>query len=79
MTVAEMIEELKKMPQDSLVVVWGYGGGYDNLQIYSDYAILNDNWNGESKKYRYYGRHGLYCKEMGEIDKVSCVVVGRSL
>ena len=30
MTVAELIEKLKQMPQDMMVVIPGYEGGYDN-------------------------------------------------
>ena len=38
MTVAELIEELNKLPPDMLVMVPGYEGGYDNVRYH---ALIN--------------------------------------
>ena len=51
MTVAELIEELNKLPPDMLVMVPGYEGGYDNAEVQRNTAVLlNDNWDGLEKK-----------------------------
>jgi hypothetical protein len=52
MTVAELIEKLKEMPQDAMVVVDGYAGGLDEVNSVKDLAILTDFFE-ES----YYGAH----------------------
>jgi len=79
MTVAELIEELKMVPQDSMVVIPGYEGGYDNIEVKRNGVIvLDDNWDGQEKFYWYNGRHASYYKDMeGNDEPVSCVIVGR--
>ncbi len=39
MTVAELVEELKRMPQDALVVAEGYEDGYDTVKRVSLIAV----------------------------------------
>ena len=52
MTIAELIEQLQKYPQDTRVVVRGYEGGVDDVdeveltEIYLNYNSV-----------RYYGKH----------------------
>lgn len=80
MTVAELIEELNKLPQDMLVVVDGYEGGYDNAEVQRNGAIvLNSNWDGKEKFYWFDGRHATYYKEMEGDEPVQCVVIGRGI
>ena len=78
MTVAELIEELKTRPQDMMVVVLGYEGGYDNPEIQNNGTlVLNDNWDGQEKLHWYNGRHGeAYRAEEGD-ELAQCVVIGR--
>ena len=80
MTVAELIEELNKLPQDMLVLVPGYEGGYDNAEIQRNTAVLlNDNWDGQEKISWYNGRHSTYYlggKEEGD-EPTQCIVIGR--
>jgi hypothetical protein len=77
MTVAELIEELKMVPQDSMVVIPGYEGGYDNPNIYPSALVENDNWDGQEKFYWYNGRHAAYYVDMVGDQPVNCVVIGR--
>jgi len=82
MTVAELIEELKKMPQDSVVVVAGYEGGYDNPEVQTGKIIKDDNWDGQQKISWYNGRHSKYYEgdlEEQSNDPVLCVMVGRGV
>ena len=78
MTVAELIEELNKLPQDMLVLVPGYEGGYDNIEVQRNGAVvLDDNWDGQEKLHWYNGRHGeAYRAEEGD-ELAQCVVIGR--
>ncbi len=48
MTVAELIEKLKQMPQDNLVITEGYEDGYDTIKKVSLIAIEE---NPEIKRY----------------------------
>jgi hypothetical protein len=78
MTVAELIEELNKLPQDMLVLVPGYEGGYDNIEVQRNgTVVLDDNWDGQEKFYWYNGRHATYYKDMEGDEPASCVVIGR--
>ena len=80
MTVAELIEELNKLPPDMLVMVPGYEGGYDNAEVQRNTAVLlNDNWDGQEKISWYNGRHSTYYlggKEEGD-EPTQCIVIGR--
>jgi hypothetical protein len=80
MIVRELIEMLNKMPQDSLVVVTGYEGGFDNPSVYTDTIIVDSNWNSVSneKNTSYYGRHNRYYPSHNETpaQPENCVVVG---
>jgi len=78
MTVAELIEELNKLPQDMLVLVPGYEGGYDNIEVQRNgVVVLDDNWDGQEKLHWYNGRHGeAYRAEEGD-ELAQCVVIGR--
>ena len=78
MTVAELIEKLKKMPQDMMVVIPGYEGGYDNPELKRDELIADANWDGKSKNSWYNGRHDE-CYKMDGDDRTYtyCVVIGR--
>lgn len=81
MTVAELINKLKEMPQDMMVVIPGYEGGYDNPELKFDSMILDANWNGTNKNHWYNGRHDQHY-EMDDEPKnnpVKCVVVGRGI
>lgn len=79
MTVNELIEQLKNAPLDSIVVIPGYEGGFDNPIVYSDTMVEDTNWNGEYKNTWYYGRHDKYYDGVDERDvqPISCVVIGR--
>lgn len=80
MTVAELIEKLKCMPQDMMVVIPGYEGGYDNPEVTSSTLIPDSNWNGNSKNSWYNGRHDTYYQnEETNQQPVACVVVGRGI
>jgi len=81
MTVAELIEKLKFMPQDMLVVIPGYEGGYDNPEIRSSTIVTDTNWNGTSKNHWYNGRHETYyeMESEGNVQPVACIVVGRGV
>lgn len=52
MTVAELIEKLKEMPQDRRVVTRGYEGGFDDVD---DLTLMNIMLNFH--KAWYYGPH----------------------
>lgn len=81
MTVRELIDILQKMPQDTLVVIPGYEGGYDNPSVSTSTLIADTNWNSvkNEKITWYYGRHDHYYPEHEETPSVPtpCVVVGR--
>jgi hypothetical protein len=77
MTVAELIEELNKLPQDSMVVIPGYEGGYDNPDVSTGTLVENDNWDGQEKFYWYNGRHAVYYVDMVGDQPVNCIVIGR--
>lgn len=78
MTVAELIEELNKLPQDMLVLVPGYEGGYDNAEVQRNTAVLlNDNWDGQEKISWYNGRHGEAYRAVEGDELTRCIVIGR--
>lgn len=80
MTVNELIEELKKVPGDLMVVVPGYEDGYENPEIQNNGTLVVDsNWNGQSKNTWYNGRHDIFGLEEQELGltPVQCVVIGR--
>lgn len=79
MTVNELIEQLKNVPGDSLVVIPGYEGGYDNPEVMSNTLILDTNWNGKEKEFWYIGRHDQYYEAEYNVpvQPISCVVIGR--
>lgn len=79
MTVNELIEQLKKVPGDSMVVIPGYEGGYDNPEIISSTLILDANWDGKEKNHWYNGRHAKYYANDNDssVQPISCIVVGR--
>jgi hypothetical protein len=77
MTVAELIEQLKMVPQDSMVVIPGYEGGYDNPDVSTGTLVENDNWDGQEKLYWYNGRHAAYYVDMVGDQPVNCIVIGR--
>lgn len=81
MTVAELIEQLKNMPQDMMVVIPGYEGGFDNPMITTSSIIPDANWNGKSKNHWYNGRHDTFYEMETETDMPTknCVVVGRGI
>ena len=80
MTVAELIEELKELPPDMLVMIPGYEGGYDNAEVWRNrVVVLDDNWDGQEKISWYNGRHSTYYlggKEEGD-EPTQCIVIGR--
>lgn len=82
MIVRELIHILSKLPQDSLVVVPGYEGEFDNPFVYTDTMIVDTNWNSVSnqKNIWYHGRHDRYYPEHNETtaQPENCVVVGRA-
>lgn len=79
MTVNELIEQLKMVPGDSLVVIPGYENGFDNPVVYSDTIVENTNWDGNEKITWYNGRHDRYYAglEASDIQPINCIVVGR--
>ena len=79
MTVNELIEQLKGVPGDSIVVIPGYEGGYDNPQVTTGTMVPDTNWTGEDKESWYMGRHNVYYPDLdnGNKQPVNCVVVGR--
>jgi hypothetical protein len=77
MTVAELIEQLKMVPQDSMVVIPGYEGGYDNPDVSTGTLVENDNWDGQEKLYWYNGRHAKYYTDMVGDQPINCIVIGR--
>lgn len=79
MTVAELIEKLKCMPQDMMVVIPGYEGGYDNPEVTSSTLIPDSNWNGKSKNSWYNGRHDAHSVNDENEQPVACVVVSRGI
>lgn len=52
LTVSELIEKLLKLPQNALMIVDGYEGGFDGV---IDVSMIDVNYD-ESKKW-YYGRY----------------------
>ena len=54
MTVAELIEKLKEMPRDAMVVIRGYEGGVDEADSIKECSVLTDFYE-ES----YYGAHEI--------------------
>jgi hypothetical protein len=77
MTVAELIEELNKLPQDMLVLVPGYKCGYDNAEVQRNTAVfLDDNWDGQEKFYWHNGRHSMPFDHTEE-ELTHCVAIGR--
>ena len=79
MTVAELIEELKMVPQDSMVVIPGYEGGYDNPDVSTGTLVENDNWDGQQKISWYNGRHAKYYNDLENVEAINCVVIGRGV
>ena len=79
MTVNELIEKLKMVPGDSMVVIPGYEGGYDDPDILSGTLIRDANWDGQHKVAWYNGRHDVYYNEEENKDAqpVACIIVGR--
>jgi len=78
MTVSELIEKLKMVPQDSMVVIPGREGGYDNPDVSTATLVEDDNWDGQEKFYWYNGRHAHYHKDdMVGDQPVNCIVIGR--
>jgi hypothetical protein len=53
MTIAELIEELKKYPQDTRVVIRGYEGGVNDV----DYVEETEIYLNYNKGVWYYGLH----------------------
>ena len=44
MTISELIEQLKKYPSDTRVIIPGYEGGYDDIkEIQEEAIVLNFN------------------------------------
>ena len=78
MTVAELIEMLKNVPQDSMVVIPGYEGGYDNPSITTEDIIVDQNWNGYGKNEWYNGRHGNVHDAEDGTQPINAVVIGRT-
>ena len=81
MTVRELIDALSKVPLDSMVVIPGYEGGYDNPEVTTETIVPDTNWTGNGKESWYMGRHDKYYAdlEIGTVQPVNCVVVGRGL
>ena len=79
MTVSELIEQLKKVPGDSPVVIPGYEGGYDNPEVKTGTIVLDTNWTGNGKEMWHMGRHDQYYPDLdnGNMQPVNCVVIGR--
>lgn len=76
MTVAELIEMLKGVPQESMVVIPGYESGFDNPTVYTETLVEDTNWDGHNKNSWYNGRHEKYYN--GDTGcPVNCVVIGR--
>lgn len=42
MTVKDLVEKLRKLPQDNLVVVRSYESGYDNLSVIRTNRVVAD-------------------------------------
>lgn len=76
MTVSELIEELRKLPQNSMVVVNGYEGGVKSVDFVDETVValnVNTEW--------YYGEHEIYDREreypdLSSYDKVPAVWLG---
>lgn len=58
MTVAELINHLSKCDPNMRVVVDGYEGGFDDPHISETDAVIDENWDGKTKKKSWDGRHG---------------------
>lgn len=70
MTVSQIIEQLKNYPPDLRVVVSGYEGGYNDVDIVQKISIVTDlhtEW--------YYGKHetadSLYGQNVEELKKTA--------
>jgi hypothetical protein len=76
MTVFELIELLKMVPGDSMVVIPGYEDGFDNPKITSGTIVPDANWNGESKNIWYEGRHAsVYSTDHIPNNAINCVII----
>ena len=76
MTVNELINRLLDYPSNAKVVIPGYEGGFDNVEVESRDIVLDTNWDGKSKIAWYNGRHDyFYAGEGGK--PTSVVVIGR--
>jgi hypothetical protein len=75
MTVGELIEELKKLPQEMLVVVDGYEGGQEDPVIRADKRVVLGTYDEENW---FFGYHKLVEESDDSYDKsVPAVVIGR--
>lgn len=54
MNVKELIEELKKFPEDSMVVVSGYEGGVDEITCLAEVKLMLN-----ANSVSYYGAHEI--------------------
>lgn len=79
MTVRELIELLNNVPQNSVVVVYGYESGYDNPVFGNEDIILDTNWDGKNKVNWFEGRHDRYYHgiESDTVEPVNAIVIGR--
>jgi hypothetical protein len=74
MTVFELIERLKELDQEAMVVVRGYEGGVNEVTYVDESELaldVNTAW--------YYGKHELIShgyKDMGEYKKINSVHIG---
>ena len=76
MIVSELIEELRKLPQDSMVVVNGYEGGVRTVTLATPTTIalnVNTEW--------YYGEHEQYTEgssypDLTAFEKAAAVWIG---
>jgi len=77
MTVVELIERLRELPQDMPVVVKGYEGGYDDPNIVRTGMTPDRNWQDGKKPNCYFGRHGTLFQSNELDDIVACVLIDR--
>jgi hypothetical protein len=77
MTVRELIESLKNLPQDLIVVVEGLEGGFDNIEIYKSCLVFDKNFNGKFKKDLHYGRHDFDHNWNEKYGEPNSVVLGK--
>ena len=74
MTVFELIERLKELDQEAMVVVNGYEGGVNEVEYVTESELaldVNTAW--------YYGKHELVShsyKDMSEYKKINSVHLG---